>query len=447
MNGKVGETGRRAKLRSIADVYLNRRMAAVFALGLCSGLPNALVFGTLSVWLREAGMSRSAIGALGLVGTAYAFNFVWAPFLDRVSLPGLSRRYGFRRSWGTLLCLALATCIACVGLTDPAANGLVFIGLILLIAFLSASLDVVVDASRIEYLEPQEYAAGSAVATYGWMTGASVIGGFMTLQVSSLTGWGTAYAIAALAMLAGPLAYLLVGEPAGRERGEAAYAQENDPFGDAPEGHGFAAHFSKAVIAPFRDFARRDGWILILAFIILFKAGDAMLGRMANVFYVDMGFTRGEIADVSKLFGLVSFLIGGGVGGALALRIGTLKALFFGGIAMAATNAAYAVLAHSGHDMTVFATAVAADNFTSGLATTTFVAYLSGLCNLAFTATQYALLASLGNFARVQMAAFSGVMVDAMDGDWAGFFLMTIAIAVPGLILLGVMMKKFPPED
>lgn len=423
VEGHVGQ-------KKIMDAYRDPKLLAVFALGICSGLPNALVFGTLSIWLREEGLSRAAIGAIGLVGTAYALNFLFGPIADRVGVPVLRKVLGRRRSWGILLLGLLIVSLMALSGLEPANNLPLFATVVLSVACLSAALDVVIDASRIEYLPPERQAAGAAMATYGWMTGASVAGGVGALLIADWLGWAMAYKAMATVLLIGPLAYWLAGEPS--RRGD---ARESDRVG-------VGDWISTAVLAPLRDFAKRDGWVLILLFVVFFKFGDAMLGRMANVFYLDIGFGKTEIAEVSKAYGLIAFLIGGGLGGLLAARAGTHRALLVAGLAMAATNLLYYWLAASGADRSLFILAVAGDNFTSGLATTIFVAYLSSLCSISFTATQYALLASIGNLARVQLGSLSGVVVDGMGGDWGVFFLITVAAATPGLWLAWIVGRR-----
>ncbi len=403
--------------------YADSKLLAVFTLGICSGLPSALVFGTLSIWLREEGVSRTAIGVIGLIGTAYAFNFLFGPIADRVRLPFLQDRFGRRRSWGFVLQGLLIGAVLVLSEMDPTRGLTGFALAALAVAVLSAAQDVVIDASRIEYLPDNRQAAGAAMATYGWMTGASIAGGVAALFLADAFGWSVAYKAMAALLLLGPITYWLAGEPeraANQEKGKDLSYQD---------------WVTTAVIAPLLDFAKRDGWVLILMFIVFFKFGDAMLGRMANVFYLDIGFEKTEIAEISKAYGLIALLIGGGLGGLLAAKAGTHRALLAAGIAMAATNMLYYWLAESGADRQIFILAVVGDNFTGGLATTIFVAYLSSLCSLAFTATQYALLASIGNFARVQLGSVSGVVVDGMGGDWGVFFILTIVAALPGLWL------------
>jgi PAT family beta-lactamase induction signal transducer AmpG len=311
----------------------------------------------------------------------------------------------------------------------------------------SATQDIVIDAYRVEILEPARYGAGSAVAIWGWHLGGTLVGGAGGLYLADAFGWQAAYGALALAVLVGVVAVLLAPEPPRRVDADAAAAEA---AGRALAGrlHGRSAALLRwlhgAVVAPLVEFARRPGWWVILVFVFVFKLGDALLGRMAGVFYRELGFGLDEIAAVAKVYGLTANAVGILVGGWMVARLGTLRALLAGGLAAAATNVVYAVLASAGKDSATFVAAVVADNFTGGLATVAFVAYLSGLCNLAFTATQYALLASLGNLARIWFSASAGAAVDALDGDWATFFLGTAVVALAGLPLLAVIMRRYP---
>jgi PAT family beta-lactamase induction signal transducer AmpG len=420
-------------LRAAVALYADRRMLTILALGFASGLPSPLVFSNLSIWLRDEGVSRTDIGLFALVATPYAINFLWAPLIDRLPVPLLSARFGQRRGWLLLSQAVLMLAIGAMALAAPGDALLPVAAAALCISAASATQDVVIDAFRIELLEPSRYGAGSAAAIWGWHLGGTLVGGAGGLMLAQAFGWQQAYALLALAVLIGVIAVLTTPEPAHPPRAATSVS-----------GGSATRWLYEALIAPLAEFMQRRGWVTILVFIFVFKLGDALLGRMSGVFYRELGFELDEIAAVAKVYGLTANAAGILIGGWLVARLGTLRALFVGGLAAAATNLVYAALAVAGQDGTVFVLAVVADNFTGGLATVAFVAYLSGLCNLAFTATQYALLASLGNLARIWFSASAGRMVDALDGDWATFFMLTSIIALAGLPLLSVIMRRYP---
>ncbi len=417
--------------RGALAVYRDRRFAAIFGLGVTSGLPSSLVFVTLSVWLREEGLSRTTIGLFGAVATPYAINFLWAPLLDHARLPWLGR-LGRRRSWivaaQALLCLA----IAAMALADPAEQAAALAAAAFAVAVLSATQDVAIDAYRVEILEPETYGAGAAVAVLGWHLGAFVSGAG-ALYLAHAVSWQAAY------LGAGAVFALLMAVP--------LLAEEPRSNGAAPATRRIGQWLRRAVVAPFAEFLGRLGGlaVVVIGFIVFYKFGEAMLGRMAGVFYVDLAFTKVEIANYVKSFGLAATLLGVVLGGVLCARVRIVTALFAGGIAMASTNLLFALLAWTGKDLGLLAVAVFLDNLTAGLATSAFVAFLSSLCNREFTATQYALLASIGNFARIQLGAVSGWTVDRMDGDWAAFFVLTTVAVLPGLVLLSTIARRQPP--
>lgn len=419
------------RARSALSVYRDRRLAAIFGLGVASGLPSSLVFVTLSIWLREEGLSRTAIGLFGAVATPYAINFLWAPILDHARLPVLGV-LGRRRSWivavQALLCLA----IAAMALADPTAQTAMLALAAFVVAVLSATQDVAIDAYRVEILEPETYGAGAAVAVLGWHLGAFASGAG-ALYVAHVVSWQAAY------LGAGVLLALLMAVP--------LLASEPRSDGVAPRVKRAGEWLRRAVVAPFAEFLGRLGGVavVVIGFIVFYKFGEAMLGRMAGVFYVDLAFTKIEIANYAKTVGLAATLLGVVLGGILCAHVRIVTALFAGGIAMASTNLLFALLAWTGKDYGLLATAVFLDNLTAGLATSAFVAFLSGLCNREFTATQYALLASIGNFARIQLGAVSGWTVDRMDGDWAAFFVLTTVAVLPGLALLLMVRRRLPP--
>ncbi|PPR10738.1 MAG: hypothetical protein CFH41_01313 [Alphaproteobacteria bacterium MarineAlpha11_Bin1] len=406
------------------------RFRTIFFLGVASGLPSSLVFATLSIWLREEGVSRTSIGLIGVAATPYAINFLWAPFVDRLRLGFLHRLLGQRRSWILVCQVLLFPSILVMGIQEPGTATLL-IGLsALAVSVLSATQDVAIDAYRVEILEPREYGAGAAIAIYGWHTGAFITGAG-ALYVAAFGGWTMAYLASAVIVWLVSIATLLAREP---ERPAVAFAPARN----------IVDWLRQAAIAPLTDFFARLGWLaaLILLLIIFFKFGDAMLGRMAGVFYVDLGFTKIEIANYTKTVGLFATLLGVGIGGWICIRIGIMRAMFLGALMMMTTNLAFALLASSGKNFELLAAVVFFDNLTGGMATTAFVAYLSSLCNVAFTATQYALLASLGNFARIQLGSVSGWAVDKLGGDWTLFFVFVATMSIPAILMLLLLARQ-----
>ncbi|MDF1791719.1 MAG: MFS transporter [Thalassobaculaceae bacterium] len=420
-------------------VYLDRRMLIILVFGFASGLPAPLVYSNLSIWLTDSGFSRASVGLFSLATTAYAINFLWAPLVDRLRLPILTERFGRRRGWALLTQIVLIMAIAFLGLTDPADNVSLVAMSCVFVAFVSATQDIVIDAYRVDILQPQEFGAGSAVAIWGWHIGGTLVGGAGGLYLADSLGWNATYLILACTLLIAVAATLLAPEPTPRDPLPGVIRDDRAPVMERA-----VIWLRQALIDPFAEFARRDWWLLILVFVFVFKFGDALLGRMSFVFYRELGFELTQIADVTKVFGLVAVCFGVFAGGVLVKLAGVFWALLAGGLAAAATNLAYAYLAASGQDMTVFALAVIADNFTGGLATVAFVAYLAGLCNTAYSATQYALLNSLGNLARIWFASSAGVIVDSLGGNWGLFFTITAGLALLGLPLLLVLMWVMP---
>jgi MFS transporter, PAT family, beta-lactamase induction signal transducer AmpG len=440
-----------ARFREAIEVYADRRILTILCLGFSSGLPAPLVFSNLSIWLSDTGVSRTEIGLFALVATPYAINFLWAPLIDRLPLPGLTDRFGRRRGWALLTQVVLIGAILVMASTDPATNLPLVALAALLVTSASATQDIVIDAYRIDILEPERYGAGSAAAIWGWHLGGTFIGGAGGLYLAHAFGWHASYAVLAAGILVGMTAILASPEPPYRpppdtiesERRAARFIR-GLPFLKGGALADAVAWLYTAAVAPFVDFARRNGWLLILIFVFVFRLGDALLGRMSGVFYREVGFSLTEIADVAKIYGFWANGAGIVLGGVLARMVGIPWALMISGLATAATNLTYTWLAVAGQHKLIFILAVMSDSFTSGLVTVAFVAYLSGLCNQAYTATQYALLASLGNLARIWFSGASGWMVDGLDGDWALFFVICAVVALAGMPLLLVLMRVFP---
>lgn len=441
---------RRSTWRDTLSLYRDRRILLILFLGFSSGLPAPLIFSNLSIWLRDVGVSRTDIGLFALVATPYAINFLWAPVIDRVRLPLLTRAFGRRRGWILLTQAVLMVAMALMALTDPAQNLLVVAVACLFVATASATQDIVIDAYRIDILEPAKYGAGSAAAIWGWHLGGTLVGGAGGLYMADAIGWNLSYLVLAATVLIAMGAVLLAPEPEFRPPPETVEAEEKVRRalhripGLRRNAGEVAAWLYVAAVAPFIDFMKRRGWVLVLVFVFVFRLGDALQGRMSGVFYRELGFSLTDIAEVTKVYGFAANMVGVMAGGLLVNRLGLFKALLLAGLATAGTNLAFSWMAVAGLNMGVFAFAVVSDNFTTGLVTVAFVAYLSGLCNQAYTATQYALLASLGNLARIWFSASAGAMVDGMGGEWATFFAMTAGVALLGLPLLWLVIRLYP---
>ncbi len=437
-------------LKRLIQPYLDRRMVTLLALGFSSGLPAPMVFANLSIWLRDEGVSRTDIGLFALAATPYAINFLWAPLIDRLKLPFFTARFGRRRGWALFTQLLLIVAIIVLAQAQPSVNLYAVALAVLFVTFMSATQDIVIDAYRVDVLDPSQYGAGSAVAIWGWHLGGTLVGGAGGLVLASQFGWNIAYMVLAAGVAVGMVAILMSPEPEFRPPPDTVAHERkvveliNRVAWLKGWMAGLVGWLYVALIAPFAEFMRRRGWVLILFFIVFFKFGDALLGRMSGVFYRELGFDYVQIAEVMKVYGFLANVLGVLAGGVLAARLGVFRALLVAGFLAAATNLTYSWLAVSGQDWTVFIIAVVSDNFTMGLSSVAFVAYVSSLCNVAYTATQYALLASAGNIARIWLSASSGWMVDSLDGNWAVFFMLTAFIALLALPLVIVMMRRFP---
>jgi PAT family beta-lactamase induction signal transducer AmpG len=416
---------RRRSLREALALYGDPRLLAVLAMGFASGLPLLLTTATLSYWLARVGVDKTTIGLFALVGLPYSLKFLWAPAMDHVRVPWLSARLGRRRGWALATQLGLVVAILGLGGTDPARAPMATAAWALLVAFLSASQDVAIDAFRIEILREHEQGAGAAATQVGYRIGL-LAAGAGAIALADWLPWGTVFAVLAALLGVGMLAVLLAEEPPAPPR-------EFTP-------RGRAAH---AFLDPLRDFATRPRWPTILVFALLYKFGDAVSGVMANPFFVELGFSGVEIASVTKVFGVIATLAGVVAGGALVARVGILRGLLIGGLLQAATNLLYALQARIGRDLAMLAVSVGADSFTGGLGSAAFVAYLSSLCRPGLSGTQYALLTSLMAAGRTVLSSGSGWLADRLD--WESFFVLTTVLAVPGLVLLARLRRTCPP--
>jgi len=417
-----------------SKVYLDRRLLVVMALGFSAGMPLLLVYGTLSAWLTESGVSFTVIGLFSWASTAYALKFLWAPLVDRVPIPVLSRLLGQRRSWLLLAQTVCAASMIAIGSTTPADDLMLTAIWAVVLACASATQDIVIDAYRIETLEEEEQGAGAATYQLGYRV-ALIAAGAGALIIADLGGWFYAYLAMAGLMGVGIVTTLISPEPPKQQRSPEEGGRSLARYGRWIE---------QAIVMPFKDFMTRPGWILILLFIMLYKYGDGLLGVMANPFYLDIGFTKTEIGLVSKTYGVAMTIIGGLVGGLLVVRVGIMRALFSAGIIMALSNLLFSALALIGPSVPALMLVISAENLANGIGGTAFIAYLSSLCSLAYTATQYALVSSFMNFARTIFASGGGWLADQVD--WAIYFILTTIAAVPGLLLLLYIMKRYPNQ-
>jgi MFS transporter, PAT family, beta-lactamase induction signal transducer AmpG len=415
---------------SALAIYREPRLIAVLLMGFASGLPLALTFGTLSFWLSEVGISRTSIGLFALVGISYSLKFLWSPAIDRLPIPILTARLGRRRGWALAIQPALALAILALGLTDPKSDPGATALAAVIVAFLSASQDIVIDAYRIELLRPEEQGAGAAATQWGYRFG-MLVASAGALYAASFGGWSFAYGLMAGLMLVGMAAVWFTPEPGG--------IRLLEPL---PGGSALArvvAWLKRAVVAPFADMLGRRGALAILCFVILYKFGDALAGTMSNPLYVSLGFTKVEVANIGKAYGFVANLAGLAAGGVVVLRLGILPALLICGVLQMLSNLMYVLQAWAGHDLPILALTIGIENLTGGMGSAAFVAYLSGLCNLAFTATQYALLTSLAAVGRTTLSASGGALADALG--WSPFFALATAACLPGLVLLAWIMR------
>lgn len=410
--------------RKSLEIYRDRRVLVILAMGFASGLPLLLTLSTLSYWLAKVGIDKTAIGLFSLVGIPYAFKFVWAPVLDHLRLPLLGRMLGRRRSWLLLLQLCLAAAMVAMGWSNPASAPLVTAAAAVLVAFLSASQDIAIDAYRIEILGETEQGAGAAATQLGYRIGL-LAAGAGAIALSDIVPWHVVFAVLAGLMVLSIVVTLAAREP------------EPPPRQSAHDGPGLRLlleRLKEMVVDPFIDFMQRPAWVVVLLFILLYKFGDAIGGVMANPFYIELGFTGTEIAAITKVFGVVATLIGVTVGGLMVARYGVFRALLIGGILQALTNLLFALQAVVGHNLAMLAVSIGGDNVTGGIGSAAFVAYLSMLCNRTFTGTQYALLTSFMAVGRTLLASGGGWLAEQVD--WVSFFSLTALLAAPGLALL-----------
>jgi MFS transporter, PAT family, beta-lactamase induction signal transducer AmpG len=411
-------------------VYLEPATLRMLFLGFSAGLPLLLVLGTLSFWLREAGIDRTTIGYLSWVGLAYGFKWAWAPLVDRLPIPVLSRLLGRRRAWLLLAQAAVVAGLIGMALTDPKVSLQAIVWCALLAAFGSATQDIALDAFRIESADMKRQAALAAAYQTGYRlamiwAGAGVLWIAARAEVVNAgyqqAAWQAAYLVMAASMAVGMLTVLLSPEPLRRPLLPPKNA---------------AAWLREVLVEPFAEFLRRYRWqaALVLSLIAVYRISDVVMGIMANPFYVDMGYTKDEVAAVTKIYGVIMTLAGAFIGGAMAMRMGVMRVLMLGAVLSAASNLLFAWLGSRGHDVQALIFVISADNLSSGIASAAFIAYLSSLTNVSYSATQYALFSSLMLLLPKFLAGYSGKFVDLFG--YGNFFTVTACLGVPVLALV-----------
>ncbi len=437
-------------IRALRD----RRFLTILLFGFCSGFPYVLTGSVLTLWLQETGFSRSTIGFIGAVGTVYAINWMWAPFVDRIKLPVLNRLFGQRRSWILLCQIAIAVLLFAMSLGDPRENLLYVTIIAVAIAAFGATLDIAVDAYRITIFSRDEMDAkmpyAAAMATSGWWAGYGFIGGALALALGGETiglDWPTVYRYLILIYFFIFVFVIASPEPV-IEEADLLVETSKKP-GKSSVADWLAEYF----VRPFKEFFDRCGYRLafaVLIFLLVFKLGEAMLGRMSLVFYVEVGFTTDQISFYQKFFGGLVTAAFSIVAAMVNTRFGVIRGLFVAGVAMAAANLLYALIAVVGPSVNLLMLTLVIDNFFVAFSTVAFVSFVSYFTSRTYTGTQYALMVSISNLGRTTLAAGSGALVDFLNGDWAFFFVLTSLMVIPGLCLLlwvGKLMKSYAPES
>ena len=437
-------------------IYFDRRMLRILLLGAISGFPWVIIGSSLSLWLKEEGLSRSTIGWAGLIFAVYAFNYLWAPLIDRIKIPWLTNKVGHRRSWIIIMQLVILLSLIFWNFVDPTKNLALVITVGLIIAVASATQDITVDALRIEQIgenEGKSMQAGAAIAVVGWWTGYK-LGGVVALNSAEYfqklgfeNYWQITFLILGIIIIACNIALMFVHEKQKNERFEAQKKTDENiqnKLGKSNILTKIISWITGTVAGPIVSFFKKNGFKIalgILCFVFLFKIGEAFLGRMSIIFYKEIGFSKTDIAIYSKGLGWITTVVFTLLGGLFAIRSGVIKAMFLSGILMASTNLLFSLLAWSGKSELLFAIAVIFDDMAAAFATVAFVAFISMLVDRTYTATQYALLASIGTAGRTTLAASSGALVDWLNGDWGIFFILTAVMVIPSLIFLYIIKK------
>ena len=439
------------------SIYFDKRMVKILLLGAISGFPWVLIGSSLSLWLKEDGLSRSTIGWAGLIFGVYAFNYLWAPLVDRIKIPFLTNRIGHRRGWIVLMQILILISLILWSLLNPTENLAIVISVGLLIAIASATQDITVDALRIEQIgenEGKSMAAGAAMAVVGWWSGYKLGGVISLFSAEFLQNlgfenyWQLTFLILGILIILMNIGLMFVHEDKSSIREINQKSNDeliSNKLGNKNIINNFLTWVGGTIGGPIISFFKKNGFniaIGILGFVFLFKVGEAFLGRMSIVFYKEIGFSKSDIAIYSKTLGWITTVIFTLLGGLFVIRSGVLKAMFLAGILMASTNLLFTVLAWSGKSELIFAIAVIFDDIAAAFATVAFVAFISLLVDRTYTATQYALLASIGTAGRTTLASSSGALVDWLQGDWGVFFIITALMVIPSLTILWYIRNK-----
>ena len=448
---------KKQSLSEMFSIYFDKRMSKILLLGAISGFPWVLIGSSLSLWLKEDGLSRSTIGWAGLIFGVYAFNYLWAPLIDRIKIPYLTKKIGHRRGWIVLMQFFILLSLILWSVINPTQNLALVITVGLVIAIASATQDITVDALRIEQIgenEGKSMAAGAAMAVVGWWSGYK-LGGVLSLfsaEILQSKGfenyWQLTFLILGILVILMNIGLMFIDESENSERYNKQ--KENDKlisnkFKNENVFTQLISWVGGTISGPITSFFKKNGFSIalgILGFVFLFKVGEAFLGRMSIIFYKEIGFSKSDIAIYSKTLGWITTVIFTLLGGLFVIRSGVLKAMFLAGIIMASTNLLFSVLAWSDKSELLFAIAVIFDDIAAAFATVAFVAFISLLVDRAYTATQYALLASIGTEGRTTLASSSGALVDWLNGDWGTFFILTALMVIPSLIILWIMRNK-----
>jgi len=448
---------KKQKLSETFSLYFEKRMARILLLGAISGFPWVIIGSSLSLWLKEDGLSRTTVGWAGLIFAVYAFNYLWAPIVDRIRIPFITNKIGHRRAWIVTMQTIILICLVFWSIINPTVNLSLVISIGLIIAIASATQDITVDALRIEQIgqhEGKSMQAGAAMAVVGWWTGYK-LGGVIALNSAEYfekagfeNYWQITFLILGIVIIICNIFLMFVSEPQTTERQKSQKKTDRmieKKFGKSNFSTKVLSWISGTIAGPVISFFKKNGFKIalgILGFVFLFKIGEAFLGRMSIIFYKEIGFSKSDIALYSKGLGWITTVVFTLLGGLFAIRSGVIKAMFISGLLMASTNILFSFLAWSGKSEWLFAIAVIFDDMAAAFATVAFVAFISMLVDRTYTATQYALLASIGTAGRTSLAASSGALVDWLNGDWGIFFIITAIMVIPSLIFLWIIKDK-----